>query len=680
MKHTFAYNFFVAIAFTIIAHNAHAQYTESSVNVGNMGVMITNAGTIGNPNIRSVLVEPPSMEYPINSGVEHLFEAGLWIGALTNGQIAVSTASLDDASGYATGKAGFEFTPIAPNTEKSSLTSSDKFSTSAISHQDFTASFTDKYTIVPNTNQPIDQHITPLYADVKLQTHAWNYSFADFFVVLDYEITNNGTQPWDSVYLGIWSDLVVRNVQTFAGGTGSVFFAGGTSGYLDSLTTIYAYEVINNTPSLYSNTQSYGAIQFLGAEWRNNYMHPNNPNRPANFKVFPNYWIYNQQAPTNDLQRYARMRSASDFTSPLLNSPSNSVQLLSAGPFEQVAPGEKVKLSFAVVCAKQLPDNPQNSAYAKTKLKENLAWARRTYLGEDINENGSLDANEDLNNDNKLQRYILPEPPAVPKTKIVTETNKITVYWNNAAEQSIDPISKQKDFEGYRLYRSKVGDDLNLTNQANLIRQWDTPQNPAGYNNGLGEIKMNTPKIFDNDTTRYTYKYELTDVLNAWQYVLVLTSFDGGDVRLQLPSLESSFIQNSQRVYAGTPANTDFSQPVGVYPNPYRVSAAWDGSTSRNRKIMFYNLPARAEIRIYTVAGDVVANLYHDASAVYNGSTANWYNTYDASGSTNTMPEGEHAWDILSDSKQAITTGLYLFSVKDLVSNKVQTGKFAVIK
>ncbi|MEY4867029.1 MAG: hypothetical protein RLY64_1283, partial [Bacteroidota bacterium] len=39
-----------------------------------------------------------------------------------------------------------------------------------------------------------------------------------------------------------------------------------------------------------------------------------------------------------------------------------------------------------------------------------------------------------------------------------------------------------------------------------------------------------------------------------------------------------------------------------------------------------------------------------------------------------------HAWDILSDSKQVIATGLYLFSVKDLKTGKIQTGKFAIVK
>jgi hypothetical protein len=118
----------------------------------------------------------------------------------------------------------------------------------------------------------------------------------------------------------------------------------------------------------------------------------------------------------------------------------------------------------------------------------------------------------------------------------------------------------------------------------------------------------------------------------------------------------------------------------GVYPNPYRLSAAWDGTTSRSKKMMFYNLPARAEIRIYTISGDVVATLLHDAGSDFNGSTIGWYNNFGGSANQTTLAGGEHAWDVLSEDKQNLASGLYLFSVKDLSTNDVQTGKFAIIK
>jgi hypothetical protein len=94
------------------------------------------------------------------------------------------------------------------------------------------------------------------------------------------------------------------------------------------------------------------------------------------------------------------------------------------------------------------------------------------------------------------------------------------------------------------------------------------------------------------------------------------------------------------------------------------------------KKIMFYNLPERAQIRVYTLSGDIVADFEHD-SQTYKGDIR-WFN--DLSASNRKFSGGEHAWDILSQSRQNLATGLYLFTVKDLKSGKIQRGKLAIIK
>ena len=159
----------------------------------------------------------------------------------------------------------------------------------------------------------------------------------------------------------------------------------------------------------------------------------------------------------------------------------------------------------------------------------------------------------------------------------------------------------------------------------------------------------------------------------------VVTAFDrGGD---GVPSLETSLNANSIRVFPGTGVNDSFTSSdadsqVGVYPNPYRLNAAWDGATPFTRRLMFYNLPAKAQIRVYTLAGEIVATLDHDA-ATYTGDTR-WFN--DFSVSNRLLPGGEHAWDILSDANQNLTTGLYLYTVKDAATGHIQTGKLVIIK
>jgi hypothetical protein len=77
--------------------------------------------------------------------------------------------------------------------------------------------------------------------------------------------------------------------------------------------------------------------------------------------------------------------------------------------------------------------------------------------------------------------------------KVVTENQKATIYWDRMAEESVDPISRQKDFEGYRLYRSQLGEDLKLKidlDSSNMIAQWDIEANDIGFNNGFNAIKL----------------------------------------------------------------------------------------------------------------------------------------------------------------------------------------------
>lgn len=678
---------------------AQASFDQAVINIGNIGMFVTNAGTLGRPDVRNTPTGEPSMEYPINSGIEHLFEGGIWIGAIVDGQYLVSTSAKDAASGYTTGLAGYEFTAEIGNTiqQRSTLTNSDYFSFDAISHQDLLVDISDQNTIVPGTAITISEHTQPLQAIVHLETYAWNYSFADYFVLLNYSITNNSTSVWDSVYCGLWSDLVVRNVNVSTD-FGSAFFSHGGYGYLDTYFTNYAFDV-DGDPGF---TNAYGAFQFLGIEWRDQFVHPNNNSNltaagyPA-AEVNSNFWIFNTtatppyNAPADDVERFNKLKSGLNYVDidivEFLKDPSTTgglTNLLSAGPMIQVEPGETFHVVFGAVCAKQIENGGTNGVEmdtpeAQAELNEHLSWSRRTYLGEDQNENGLLDEGEDLDADDILDRYILPEPPATPKMHVVASENTIDIYWDNRAEFSIDPISKELDFEGYRLYRTQVGDDfnLNLIGDANMIGQWDLAGNAIGYNNGLTAIALPTPMIIDADT--FYYKYTIDQVLNGWQYMVILTAFDRGDEALEIESLESSFVENAVHVFPGTtPANGD-DIVVGVYPNPYSLNAAWDGSTQTTRKLMFSHLPERCTITIMTISGDIVATLQHDADT-YTGADTEWFSTYAGDSDNRVFSGGEHAWDILSESDQSITQGIYLFNVKNTDTGEISQGRFVVIK
>jgi hypothetical protein len=156
-----------------------------------------------------------------------------------------------------------------------------------------------------------------------------------------------------------------------------------------------------------------------------------------------------------------------------------------------------------------------------------------------------------------------------------------------------------------------------------------------------------------------------------------VSAYDQGDSSNGVLSLESAKVL--RRVLPGTVATSDASTKIGVYPNPYYTNAYWDGARERLRKIYFYNLPARCEIRIFTLAGDVVEVIDHDA-ATYDASDIDWFSEFGDRGTTAELAGGEHAWDLITKNDQAIATGLYLFTVEDKATGTVKRGKFLIVK
>jgi hypothetical protein len=675
-------------------------------NVGNIGLTVTNFGMYGHGF--SLWPQQPNCEYPIGSGIEHLFGGGLWFAGIIRGgnEPFVTTASIDASSISATRGGGFEYTNRTGQRiiERSSLFDSPFYSPSAISHQDFISDFTDSNIVYLNGEPITDHH--PLGIIVHQESYAWNFAFANFFVIMNYTIKNASDKYIDSIFVGLWTDTVVRNTKITGRNFNTAFYNKGGNGYNDSIKIAYEFDS-NGDPGY---TDSYIGIQMLGSEPKlNDKILVNADSLPT-----VNFVSWNHSSsdpsfftPSDDMQRYNKMRGyfnaglTERWKNPIspisFKSPSNRSMLVSVGDFKSLAPkrdsigiaGDTVKIMdsinvvFAIVCAKKYGDElaALDTDEQKINLYSNADWALRAYFGEDRNRNGVLDINEDLDGDGKITRYILPTPPTPPKVKVVPENQKATIYWDKRSEASIDPISGKQDFEGYKLYRTQAGFDLtqsqNLQNSLVALAQFDSTANDVGYNTGFTAVRLDEPITFPNDPIEYYYKFEIPNLLNGWQYVFSVTAFDEGDSENELEVLESSALANYERVVPGTPATEDENAEIGVYPNPYYGNALWDGSSERLRKIYFYNLPAESEITIYTLAGDIVKKIYHDAAS--NGDDIRWFENY-ASDDKQKFAGGEHAWDLVTDNDQAIATGLYLYTVKNSKTGNIKTGKFLIVK
>lgn len=653
--------------------------------VGSVRLTLSNFGTLGHGFNR--WPSQPNCEYPAGSGIEHLFSGGLWLGAFRGSAGPFVSSGAVDVSSVRDVAAGFEFTNAqgSRTEERSTLTDSRFYSPDAISHQDFVAEFTDSNLIVPGSSVTIPEHTNPLGVAVRMEAYAWNFSFAENFVILNYSITNHSRTVLDSLYVGVWIDMVVRNTN-ISPPRGSAFFARGGNGYVDSLRLAYEFDV-DGDPGF---TESYIGLAVLGSTPIQRYGPKPDGSDSLGAKSVFNTWQFRNTtdpvyfSPENDRERYEKMAVGLPRTEyPTLKSPSNRSVLLSTGPFRAVQPGETVNTVFAVICAKKAGSDatPDDTEAAKANLFRGRSFAQQAYDGEDKNRNNVLDPGEDLNGDGKLTRYVLPAPPTAPRVKIIPENQAVSIYWDDRAESSIDPISGKKDFEGYRVYRTNPGADLNqgtvLSESFILAGEYDLPGNALFYNTGFDAVRLAAPVSFEGDPAEYRYHLRVPNQLNGWQYVYSVTAFDGGDPVNNVESLESSRLQNARRVLPGTTPTETVNAEPRVYPNPYYASALWDGSGERERKLYFANLPARAEIRVFTMAGDLVKTMQHDADAS-NGEEIRWFARY--SDGTQTFAGGEHAWDLISDSDQAVATGLYLFTVENKDTGDIKRGKFVIIK
>ena len=689
-------------------------------NVGNIALTVSNFGVYGNALLN--LTQPghqPSCEYPIGSGIEHIFQGGLWVGGFKKDAIDsksktgpyVTTGAVDNSNGAQS--SGYEFTNDVGSklTERSTLIDSRYYNPYAISHQDIVGDYNDTNLVWSNGTAIVDHN--PLGIAVHEENYAWNFNFANFFVIKNYTIKNVSGKWLDSLYVGMWTDAVIRNTKIDYI-KNSAFYGAGGDAYDDSIKMAYSFD----NGDAVASANSYVGFLYLGST-------PTLPNLVlvdnglGGKDTLPatcfNSWQFNNttdpnffappDGPTGDIVRYQKMQgwfggtnrynTYYDAAGPLFHRGINPAdvkkptglsgrsELITHGFFKNIAPGDSINVAFAVVCADKYGSKQPTASdlrVDRTTFYSNADWALRAYFGNDKNRNGVIDPGEDIFGDGKIHRYVLPAPPTVPAVKIVPGQNKAIIYWDKKAEHSIDPISGLHDFAGYKIYRTQSGFDLTNTQniQASLVTlaQYDSAGS-TGFNTGFKSIELSTPVTFPNDTNKYYYKYEVPNLLDGWQYLFSVTAFDKGDPANNLGPLESSYLANLKSIMPGTVPTDDPNVKPGVYPNPYYGSAIWDGNSERLRKIYFYNLPSNCEITIYTLAGDVVKRLQHNQNST--GNDIRWFDQY-ATVNNQQFTGGEHAWDLITDNDQAIATGLYLFTVKNSKTGDIKTGKFLIIK
>jgi hypothetical protein len=331
-------------------------------------------------------------------------------------------------------------------------------------------------------------------------------------------------------------------------------------------------------------------------------------------------------------------------------------------------------------------------------------------------------------------------PPPPPELKVASDYGKLILRWNGeATENFVDVFSGYKDFEGYKVYYgedNRISDfvllaaydrrDYNIHKWDNLRHRWEVSPAPLDYDSlvkiygpdfepdlytlknplepddrrnpdGIytyfspqywNESNLSDPygihKIYPEadlsdpgDTTDegghrfYEYEYIVRDLSPARSVYAAVTAFDYGSRTHQLSSLETSPLTNATLAYPLTSSDEVEKEGLGVYvyPNPYRIDAGYaqagyenrdrTRSAERSRAVHFANLPRICTIRVYTLSGDLVREIKH----------------YYPEGGPESMHE---KWNLISRNTQAITTGIYIWSVSSEMGE--QLGKLVIIK
>ena len=318
-----------------------------------------------------------------------------------------------------------------------------------------------------------------------------------------------------------------------------------------------------------------------------------------------------------DQQRYEQISSGDIQTNQSENQPANAQAILSFGPIDSLVAQDTMNWRYATIYG---------------------------YTEEEILEKSALI-------DSLAPGFEVPSPPPSPEVSVTTANKQVTLEWSDLAEQFEDP-NRQDDvdtpFEGYRVYKSTQG----VNGPWTLLADYDLADNEFGQNTGIQR------------------QYTDTGLLNNINYYYAVTAYSKPDTVLNFPSQATSQRANALEVTPGTAPPEEVGE-VTVVPNPYRgdqnynaTDPPWeqppetrDRWLEQDRRIQFINLPEQCRIRIFTLSGQLVETLEHNSAS-----------------------QGFEDWNLTSSVGQAVSSGVYLFTVKNRESGEIQTGKFVIIK
>ena len=362
-------------------------YDGSGVHdIGELLLHTGNWGVFGScPGSSSPVARFPSAEWPAGSGVEHLYVAGIWVGAIKSGVPAVSTSAFereflptDDAidiiyNSCEGAPGGKRLPSTGADDDGDGLMDEDWLDGhdndgdglvdedfAAISPQMFSSWFADN---IRDVGSIYPEH-EPLDVMVRMETYQWDDDEFDDFVGVKFTITNVGDEVLEDVCLGIFSDGDTgrRNEQGYyledAGGSWRGMRDSGDGEVYVDIGYVYDSDGDGGRTTSYYGTMILGTSEAPSlstvpgrAEW----------SRIRIFNANPPFG--NQPYPGNDFERYEVMSTPGRSRN--MSYHYDVRHIFSTGKFAELRPGGSIEFHIANVCGDGLEGLLDNAARCK---------------------------------------------------------------------------------------------------------------------------------------------------------------------------------------------------------------------------------------------------------------------------------------------------------------------------
>jgi hypothetical protein len=206
-----------------------------------------------------------------------------------------------------------------------------------------------------------------------------------------------------------------------------------------------------------------------------------------------------------------------------------------------------------------------------------------------------------------------------------------------------------------------------------------------------GKFSINPKNANDADIIMFLEPNAQGKLIYTWQLLLNLLPSNGrnpeaGDslyLYLRKPFLSSDTYRfTMKKEDLSAKLAKDQLKDIRVVPNPYIAAETWEpfntySSGRGTREIHFINLPPRCTIRIFNVAGELIAKIEHDSRADANSEITGLNRLTD--GSDSGLNNGTAIWNLLSKDNLEISYGIYVYHIQAPGIGE-KTGTFAVIK